>query len=89
MYTCTYKYVCTVHVRKVELSLCVTPFPVQGLSQEKDALATELSDLKEELIVAEQEKDKAMKERKIAEDFEYQLEIEKTKLLREVHVLGL
>ena len=63
------------------MSLCVTPFPVQGLSQEKDALATELSDLKEELIVAEQEKDKAMK---IAEDFEYKLEIERTKLLKEV-----
>ncbi len=77
----TYNYVCTVHVRKVELSLCVTPFPVQGVSQEKDALAKELSDLKEELIVAEQEKDKAMK---IAEDFEYKLEIERTKLLKEV-----
>ena len=36
-----------------------------------------MSDLKEELIIAEQEKDKAMKERKIAEDFE-------TQLLREV-----
>ena len=43
-----------------------------------------MSDLKEELIVAEQEKDKAMKEKKISEDFETQLEIEKTKLLCEV-----
>ena len=64
----------------------VHPCPVQGLSQEKDALDKELSDLKDELVVAEQEKDKAMKERKIAEDFEYKLEIERTKLLREVHV---
>ncbi len=46
----------------------------------------EVSDLKEELVVAEQEKDKAMNEKKIAEDFETKLEIERTKLLREVHV---
>ncbi|XP_064390871.1 uncharacterized protein LOC135338733 isoform X4 [Halichondria panicea] len=57
---------------------------INGLSQEKDALIKEVSDLKEELIVAEQEKDKAMKEKKISEDFETQLEIEKTKLLCEL-----
>ncbi len=44
----------------------------------------EVSDLKEDLVVAEQEKDK---ERKIAEDFETQLEIETTKLHREVHIV--
>ncbi len=49
-------------------------------------MTKELSDLKEELVVAEQEKDKALKERKIAEDLETKLEIEKSKLLREVHV---
>ncbi len=85
-----YTHVMFVHMHSTSseswIELVCNPFPVQGLSQEKEALATELSDLKEELIVAEQEKDKAMKERKIAEDFEYQLEIEKTKLLREVHV---
>ncbi|XP_064390879.1 uncharacterized protein LOC135338733 isoform X12 [Halichondria panicea] len=57
---------------------------VNGLSQEKDALMKEVSDLKEELVVAEQEKDKAMNEKKIAEDFETKLEIERTKLLREL-----
>ncbi len=46
----------------------------------------EVSDLKEELILAEQEKDKAIKEKKISEDFETKLEIERTKLLREVYV---
>ncbi len=46
----------------------------------------EVSDLKEELVVAEQEKDKAIKEKKISEDFETKLEIERTKLLREVYM---
>ncbi len=45
----------------------------------------EVSDLKEELVVAEQEKETAMKEKKIAEDFETKLEIERIKLLREVY----
>ncbi len=77
---CAYNHACS---ESWILRDCVY-FPVQGLSQEKGALATELSDLKEELIVAKQEEEKAMNERKIAEDFEYQLEIERTKLLREV-----
>ncbi len=62
------------------------PFHIQGLHQEKDALIKEVSDLKEELVVAEHEKDKAMKEKKIAEDLETKLKIERTKLLGEVHV---
>ena len=71
--------------------MCIWKVPckhkvIQGLSQEKDALIKEVSDLKEELVVAEQEKDKAIKEKKISEDFETKLEIERTKLLREVYM---
>ncbi|XP_064390870.1 uncharacterized protein LOC135338733 isoform X3 [Halichondria panicea] len=69
---------------QAQLDNVTTTLDVNGLSQEKDALIKEVSDLKEELIVAEQEKDKAMKEKKISEDFETQLEIEKTKLLCEL-----
>ncbi len=72
-------------------TMCIWKVPckhkvIQGLSQEKDALIKEVSDLKEELVVAEQEKDKAIKEKKISEDFETKLEIERTKLLREVYM---
>ncbi|XP_064390878.1 uncharacterized protein LOC135338733 isoform X11 [Halichondria panicea] len=67
-----------------QLDNAASTLDVNGLSQEKDALIKKVSDLKEELILAEQEKDKAIKEKKISEDFETKLEIERTKLLREL-----